>query len=363
MHPLSKRRDDIPLGCELRDDLPGDPFHVDIEEHLGSEVLHVPDSTRPAPGVSFAAHLHPLRPHSEPDLGLRCEGGGQLQAKSQRLDGDAVQHAARQDVYLGIADELGDVDVPGVRVDLARGSHLQDIARHDQGDAVGHGHRLGLIVGHVDERDAQSPMQLGDFRPHLGAQIGVQIRQRFIHQEHLGMSDQRAPDGDALALSARELDRLSGQQMTDFQALGDLLRVELNLLADGPGPGQETSEQRQALKDVQAPHLQGHTKVSEDRHVGIEGVGLKDHGDIALLGRKSRDGLLANQHLALVLALEAGDDPQQCGLAATGRTDEREELAVGDIERDSLDDLDGTERLGDLPEFDARHGAPKRQIP
>ena len=74
--------------------------------------------------------------------------------------------------------------------------------------------------------------------------------------------------------------------------------------------------------------------------MGIEGVGLEHHRDVALLGCESHDGLIANQHLALVFALEAGDDPQQSGLSTTGRTDESEELSIGDLERDPLYDLD-----------------------
>ena len=76
------------------------------------------------------------------------------------------------------------------------------------------------------------------------------------------MPNQGAPHSHALALPARQLDRPSGQQMGDLQTLCDILRVELNLLADSLGTRPNTSQQRQALEDVQASHLQRHAKIS-----------------------------------------------------------------------------------------------------
>jgi hypothetical protein len=41
--------------------------------------------------------------------------------------------------------------------------------------------------------------------PHLHAQLGVQVRQRFVEQEDLGVLDDGPPDGDPLALAARQM--------------------------------------------------------------------------------------------------------------------------------------------------------------
>jgi hypothetical protein len=44
-----------------------------------------------------------------------------------------------------------------------------------------------------------------DLGAHLHAQLGVEIRQRLVEQEHLRIAHDGAAHGDALALAARKL--------------------------------------------------------------------------------------------------------------------------------------------------------------
>jgi hypothetical protein len=71
--------------------------------------------------------------------------------------------------------------------------------------------------------------------------------------------------------------------------------------------------------------------------VRVEGVGLEDHGDVALAWREVGDLAAADLDAAVRRLLEAGDDAQERRLAAAGRADEHHELAVGDPERDVVD--------------------------
>jgi hypothetical protein len=48
-------------------------------------------------------------------------------------------------------------------------------------------------------------VQLGDLDAHLHAQRGVEVRQRLVEQEDLGVAHDGAADGDALALAAGQL--------------------------------------------------------------------------------------------------------------------------------------------------------------
>ena len=48
-----------------------------------------------------------------------------------------------------------------------------------------HGHRLDLVVGDVDDGLPELVVQLLDLEPHLGAQLGVEVGQRLVEQEHL----------------------------------------------------------------------------------------------------------------------------------------------------------------------------------
>ncbi len=71
---------------------------------------------------------------------------------------------------------------------------------HDD-DTIGQRHRFDLIVGHIDDGGLHLVVQFLDFDPHLRTQLGVEIGQRFVKQEHVGMAHDGAPHGDALALA------------------------------------------------------------------------------------------------------------------------------------------------------------------
>ena len=57
-------------------------------------------------------------------------------------------------------------------------------------------------MGHVDHRDFQLALNLLDLKAHTHAQLGVQVRQRFVQKQELGLPDQRPPQGHALLLAA-----------------------------------------------------------------------------------------------------------------------------------------------------------------
>ena len=81
-----------------------------------------------------------------------------------------------------------------------------------------------------------------------------------------------------------------------------------------------------------------------------ERVILKDNADIALVRRQGVDGIAADHYSAFTLANEAGDDPQQSGLAATGRAEQRHHLAALDIERDIVHRNRSAVTMGDAIE-------------
>ena len=73
------------------------------------------------------------------------------------------------------------------------------------------------------------------------------------------------------------------------------------------------------------------------------------------------DVLAVEQDLALGRLLEAADHPQRRRLAAAGRAEQREELALADHQVDPLDRGDdaatGLEVLGDADQLDGGDGA------
>ena len=72
--------------------------------------------------------------------------------------------------------------------------------QHD--DLVGHGHRLDLVVRHVDHRRLELLVKLADLQPHRATQRRVEVRQRLVEQECRRLAHDRPPDSDALPLAA-----------------------------------------------------------------------------------------------------------------------------------------------------------------
>ena len=105
------------------------------------------------------------------------------------------------------SDEFGD----GARIrsfiePLSRVNLIHPAAAHD-GDAVGKGERLFLVMRDEDEGDADFALELAKFDLHLLAQLLVECAQRFVEQQNLGIAHERARERNALALAARELVR------------------------------------------------------------------------------------------------------------------------------------------------------------
>ena len=82
---------------------------------------------------------------------------------------------------------------------------LLDAAVVHHHDAVGGDHRLGLVVRDVDRGVAELVVQAADLEAHLLAQVGVEVGQRLVEQQHLRLDHQRARQRHALLLAAGQL--------------------------------------------------------------------------------------------------------------------------------------------------------------
>ena len=78
------------------------------------------------------------------------------------------------------------------------------------------GHRLDLVVRHIDDRGAELPVQALEFDAHLRPQFCVEVGEWFVEQKHLGVLHQCTADGDALALTTGKLRRLAIEQIIDL---------------------------------------------------------------------------------------------------------------------------------------------------
>ena len=115
------------------------------------------------------------------------------------------------DVHGGRADEAGDEDVGRGVVERPRGVHLLQDTVEQHRDPVTHGHGLDLVVRDVDGGDAQLGLQGGDLDTGLHAELGVEVRQRLVHEEDLRLADDRPAHRDTLTLTTGERLRLAAR--------------------------------------------------------------------------------------------------------------------------------------------------------
>ena len=130
---------------------------------------------------------------------------------------------ALEEIHRRRADEAGDELVVRLVVEFERRADLLDDAVMHHHDLVGHGHGLDLVVGDVDRGGLQPLVQFLDFGAHRHAQLGVEVGQRLVEQEHLRIAHDGAPHGDALALAAGQLPGIALEQRRQVQDLGGAL--------------------------------------------------------------------------------------------------------------------------------------------
>ena len=139
--------------------------------------------------------------------------GRERHHSAQALDGvgiAALLQGGVEEVHLGHADEAGHKEIGGVVEDLLGGADLLDEAVLHDDDPVAQGHGLRLVVGHVHKCRVDLLPELDDLRPHLVAELGVQVGERFVHQQHLGLPDDGPTNGNPLPLTAGKCFRLTG---------------------------------------------------------------------------------------------------------------------------------------------------------
>ena len=103
------------------------------------------------------------------------------------------------------------------RIQLRRPPLMQDQ------QAIAEGHRLHLVVRHIQAGDAQAALQAADLGTHLYTQLGVQIGQWLVEQEQLRLAHNGAAHCHALPLPTGQLPRLARQQLVEAEKGGGVL--------------------------------------------------------------------------------------------------------------------------------------------
>src|SRR5437899_6734394 len=100
-------------------------------------------------------------------------------------------------------------------------------------------------------------MQVPDLGTHVQPQLGVEIAQGLVKEEHVRLFDQRPAQGNTLLLSTRELRRFALQEVLELHQRGNLPHLPWDVSAGLP------------------LHTQREGEILEDREMGIERIALK----------------------------------------------------------------------------------------
>ncbi|MCD6672124.1 MAG: hypothetical protein LT106_04650 [Burkholderiaceae bacterium] len=180
-------------------------------------------------------------------------------------------------------------------------------------------------------------MNRPQFGLHRASQLRVEVAERLVEKEDSRPHGKRPGEPDALLLPARELARKAGFEAAQANEL-QRRRDPLAYLGRG-----------------EAAHAQTECDVLEARHVREERVALEDHSEIPPEGRDLVHAPAVDHHLAGVGRMKAGNEVQGGRLSAARRAEQRDELAVGHVEIDPLENLRRAEIL--------RDGAKRQYVP
>ena len=220
---------------------------------------------------------------------------------------------------------------------LDRTALLDDPAGVHHRDAVRNRQRFFLIVGDEHRRDPEPALDLLDLHPHLLAQLGVEVAERFVEQEHDGLDDDRPGERDALLLATAELAREPLLQPVEADH-GERVR--------DPGPG---------LVAADPAHPEAEGDVRLHRHVRKQRVVLERDADVSLVRRQTGNLPPAEPDLARRRRLESGNHPERGGLAAAARADQADDVALVGGERGIVDREMTAETLAYVAKLEPAH--------
>ena len=261
--------------------------------------------------------------------GQRFEEAGEGVGGDARQDGvDAHRHRsyralrARGHRHVDFLDQVAELRIEAVarllEIDRDLANDASGVGR-EQKDAVAHQHRLLDVVGHEDDAlDRQ--LAVAPELEEVGAQgfrrQHVERRERLVHEQDVGMDDERAGEADALAHAAGKLARIGG-----------FVAVEPDEIDRGERAPAD-------LRLRQPQRLEAELHVFEHREPGKEREGLKHHRNpgrrpdhlLAEIG----DGSSGRRH-------EARDQAQQRRLARPGAAEQPDDLPLPELQLDAVE--------------------------
>lgn len=169
----------------------------DVHDPVGSGELHGHHTSPCAPGAGIVDG-EVFRADAQPGAVLF-----RVDAVAPERGPARVCWAAHQvdEIHRRCAEEASDEARGRASVELLGGANLLDLAVVDDRDAVGGGHRIGLVVGDVHDRGTGGLELLADLDPQGEPQLGVQAGHRLVEQDYASLPREGAGQRDPLALT------------------------------------------------------------------------------------------------------------------------------------------------------------------
>jgi hypothetical protein len=231
----------------------------------------------------------------------------------------AARACRRASENIGAPDERRDAAVDGMFVELEGHAHLFQVAAIEHRDAIAEVERFFLLVRHEHGRDADPLDDVAELASRPLAQRRIEIRQGLVEQQHARLGRQGARQGDALLLAARELVHLPPLET-----------------------GEIDQRQRRRYLRLDGALLPALLRADRSRrfrlHRGAEQrVVLEHHPKTAACGGHGGQVVMRDRDPSRIRRFEPHQQSQHRRLAAARGSEQCEDLAAGDVERNRPD--------------------------
>jgi hypothetical protein len=180
----------------------------------------------------------------------------------------------------------------------------------------------------------QATQPATQFFPHLG----IERAKRFVQQQHAWLYSESASECNTLTLTAGQLRRIAIGQPVELNKLQQLHHLFLDLCLRRTGRSRT--------------YAQAEGDVLEHAHVLEQRIVLKHEANLTLTHMTCGCILAIEQHLSEIRLFQTRNDAQQRCLAAAGRSQQRSQLARGEIQRHIIQCNEIAEFLANVFDFD-----------
>ena len=248
---------------------------------------------------------------------------GVVSLLSGKLDGEVLEvevyvltlllELTVDEVHLRSADEACNEDVYRVVIEVLRSINLLDKTVLHNYDTGSHSHSLDLVVSNVDKGGSNVLVKLGKLGSHRCTELSVEVGERLVKKEYLGLTNDCTTKGNTLLLTTGKSLGLSVEKVCDVEDTSSLFYAALDLFLGS------------------LVKLKAECHVLKYGHMRIKSVVLENHRDLSILRSYVVNELVADEELTLGDLLKTCYHSKSGGLTATGRTYEYEKLLVLDF--------------------------------